>query len=76
MFISYIGHLHLEEGLSLEEESTGSTQSYALMCMVPSRSLLKTVIPGWLCRGITAPAGRKKMQSCNIYESKQLNTVY
>jgi len=42
----------------------GSTQSYDFTCIVPMRSLLKTVIPGWLWRGMTAVAGRKKTHIC------------
>lgn len=42
----------------------GSTKSYDLMCILPSRSLLKTVIPGWLWRGITPVAGIKKQHNC------------
>lgn len=41
-----------------------STQSYDFICKFPSKSLLKTVIPGWLWRGTTAFAAIKKMQSC------------
>ena len=33
------------------------------MCICPKRSLLKTVIPWWLWRGMTPLAGRKKRQS-------------
>lgn len=45
-------------------ESLGSTQSYDFICIFPSKSLLKTVISGWLWRGITAVSGRKKMHNC------------
>lgn len=49
-----------------------TTQSYDLMCIVPKSSLLKTVIPGWLCRGITPDGGKQNIpiyttHSKNIY---------
>lgn len=40
-------------------------QSYALICMVPKRSLLKTGIPGWLWRGMTLFGGIQKIPICN-----------
>lgn len=43
-----------------------TTQSYDLMCMVPNRSLLKTVIPGWLWRGMTADGGKQKIPICKL----------
>lgn len=41
-----------------------SAQSYALMCMVPKRSLLKTVIPGWLWSGMTPEGGKQNIPIC------------
>lgn len=42
-----------------------TTQSYDLICKVPKRILLKTVIPGWLWRGITPEGGKQKIPICN-----------
>lgn len=53
----------------------GSTQSYDFMCIFPNRSLLQTVISGWLWRGMTAVAGRKKIHNCknaNQQENKSI----
>lgn len=58
-------------GVSGPSALGGSTQSYAFMCIFPRRSLLKTVIPGWLWRGITAFAGRKKIHSCTEKHDKK-----
>nr|GMD39950.1 hypothetical protein Iba_chr10aCG4660 [Ipomoea batatas] len=54
------GQIRSEGELPLEDNSESrSTQSYALMCMLPSRSLLNTVIPGWLCREPLHVTGRR-----------------
>lgn len=55
-------YLQLDGVASSEIE--GSTKSYDVMCIVPIRSLLKTVIPGWLWSGITAVGGKKNMHIC------------
>lgn len=44
-----------------------TTQSYDLMCIVPKSSLLKTVIPGWLCRGITPEGGKQNIPICTSH---------
>ena len=54
--------IFLEMQVSLHGAST--TQSYDLMCIVPKRSLLKTVIPGWLWRGMTPEGGKQKIAIC------------
>lgn len=66
MCVKYEGNkrnLHCPDG-GEKFKSIGSTQSYDFICIVPSKSLLKTVISGWLCRGITAVGGRKKRHNC------------
>lgn len=44
---------------------TSATQSYDLMFIVPKRSLLKTVIPGWLWSGMTPDGGKQKIPIYN-----------
>ena len=61
-----------EDG-SKPSKLTGSTKSYDLMCIVPKRSLLKTVISGWLWRGITPVAGIKNMHNCT--SEKYINNL-
>jgi hypothetical protein len=39
-------------------------QSYDFKCMEPKRILLKTVIPGWLWRGMTADFGKQNIPNC------------
>lgn len=46
--------------------STTSTQSYDLTNIVPYRSLLRTVIPGWLWSGITDNGGMQNIPICDI----------
>lgn len=53
---------------------TSTTQSYDLMCIVPKRSLLKTVIPGWLWSGRTPDGGKQKMPICNKRKFSQTPT--
>ena len=55
---------HLQLVGVASSEILGSTKSYDVMCIVPRRSLLKTVIPGWLWSGITAVGGKKNIHIC------------
>lgn len=42
-----------------------SSQSYDFTCSVPYRSLLNTVIPGWLWRGMTEEGGMQNIPICS-----------
>ena len=67
-----------EEQVLTEGSGSGSTQSYDLICIVPRRSLLNTVIPGWLWRGITAFRGKKRITICqaNARTSEKLKDSF
>lgn len=60
------------EGLATADTLQGpsTTQSYDLMCSVPNSNLLKTVIPGWLWRGITPDGGKQKIPICDNRKKK------
>ena len=48
-------------------------QSYDIRCMEPKSIVLKTVIPGWLCRGMKACLGKQKIpkfRNVLIYNNK------
>ena len=43
-----------------------SIQSYALTCTVPYKTLLSTVIPGWLWSGMMDDAGMQNIPICTF----------
>jgi hypothetical protein len=69
-------NLHFE-GLTTADVlgGTSTTQSYDFMCIVPKRSLLNTVIPGWLWSGMALEGGKQKIPICDNWKLEHSSQI-